>query len=143
MKKFFPWLIAMIILALLVVRLIYRRINGSRSETSWYVSELHYNFSARVDSIIRPGRALISVTHGEVDTRHERKLQHDLKYNGMLQLLIPRGDRYDLLVPGKSLKNDSLYVDSSVDQLLVFRNNELLITRPLSASLRRKPFRID
>jgi hypothetical protein len=143
MKKFLPWLIAIVILVLLVVRLIYRRVNRVRNETNWYVSELHYNFSAKVDSVIRPGRVLIYITSGEADTRRERKLQHELKYNGMLRLLIPSGDRYHFLIPGKSLKNDSLYVDSSADQLLVFRNKELLITRPLSASLWRKPFKVD
>jgi hypothetical protein len=140
MKKFLPWLIAIVILALLVARLIYRRVNGSRNETNWYISELHYDFSARVDSVIRPGRALISITDGEVDTRRERKLQRELKYNGMLRLLVPRGDKYDFIVPGKSMKNDSLYINSDKDQMLVFRNKELLVTRPLSACLRRKPF---
>jgi hypothetical protein len=143
MKKFFPWLIAIVILALLVVRLIYRHVNGIRNETNWYVSELHYKFSAKVDSVIRPGRALIYITNGEVDTQRERRLQRDLKYNGMLWLLIPSGDRYDFLIPGKCLKSDSLYINSSKDQLKVFRNKELIISRPLSVSLRRKPFKVN
>jgi hypothetical protein len=140
MKKILPWLIAIIILIFLVARIFYRRVNRLGNEANWYISQLHYDFSAKVDSIVRPGRALISISNGNFETQREKKLQRELKYHGVLRILIPVGERFDIRVPGSCVKNDSLYINSTEDRLMLFRNKKLIVSRPLSTFLRRKPF---
>lgn len=140
MKKWRPWLIALVIILLLIVRLFYRHVGGVKDERAWYISQLHYDFSARVDSVIRPGRVLVHVTRGKADPDQEWALKDQLHFNGMLHLLISRDGQFDILTPVECLVNDSLYINSDHDRLLVFRNHELIINRPLSSSLRGKPF---
>jgi hypothetical protein len=140
MKKRTPWIIASTVLTLLVVRVGYRHVEALKEEKAWYISQLHYECSATIDSVIRPGRALLSVTNGVMDADREWKLKEKLNAYGMLHLAIRRDSLYDLRVPNEAMANDSVYISSDHDQLLVYRNGELLITRPLSAFLRAKPF---
>ncbi len=140
MKKWTPWLLAIVLLALLVTRLFYRHIGGVEEERRWYISQLHYDFSARVDSVIGPGRVLINVTHGDVDLKREWKLKEELRFNGMLHLVISRGNDLDVLAPVECRPDDSLYINSDKNLLCLYRDQELLLTRPLSTSLRGRPF---
>ena len=140
MKKWIPWLIGVVIIVLLVVRLFYSHINKLKKEKMWYVSELHYNFSARIDSVIRPGRALITTIHGTVDAQREWQLKPKLSAHGVLHLMIVNQKWIDMLVPPHALKNDSLQINSDENRLSVYRDGKLLITRPLSESLRQRPF---
>ena len=125
---------------LLVARLIYSRVDHLKKEKAWYISELHYDFSGRIDLIVRPGRALVTITHGDFDSNREWQLKDRIKYHGLLHLFISREKGYDVRVPLQASLNDSLHVNSDDDQLSLYRNGELIVSRPLSESLRQKPF---
>ena len=140
MKKWTPWIIIVIVFLLLVARLIYSRVDHLKKEKAWYISELHYEFSGRIDSIVRPGRALVTITHGDFDSNREWQLKDSIQYHGLLHLFISREGWYDVRVPLQTSLNDSLYVNSDNDQLSLYRNGELIVSRPLSESLRQKPF---
>lgn len=140
MKKWTIWIIVIIVFLLLVTRLIYWRFDNLKSERAWYISELHYDFSARVDSIVRPGRAIVTIIHGNFDPNREWQLKDGLKYHGILHLLISREVGYDLRVPLQTSLNDSLHIDSDVDQFSLYRHGKLVVSRPLSEFLRVRPF---
>lgn len=127
-------------LLLLVARLIYLRVDHLKREKAWYISELHYDFSARVDSLVRPGRAFITVTSGDFDPDREWQLKGSLQYYAVLHLFISRDSWYDVRVPLEASRNDSLHVRSDLDQVSLYRNGELVTSRPLSEFLRQRPF---
>lgn len=140
MKRWTLWTIIVFAFLLLVVRLIYSRFDHLEREKAWYISELHYDFSARVDSLVRPGRALITVTFGDFDPNREWQLKGNLKYHGILHLFISREERYDVRVPLEASLKDSLHVRSDMNQMSLYRNGELVVSRPLSEFLRQRPF---
>jgi hypothetical protein len=140
MKKWTPWLTGALIVFLLVLRLVFIHVNKLNDEKAWYISQLHYDCSARVDSIARPGRALLTVTGGSLDASREWKLKDELHAHGMLHLIIQRNQWYDLRVPDVTQKNDSICIQSDRDELSLYRNGALVLTRPLSESLRQRPF---
>ena len=140
MKKWIPWLIGVVIIVLLVVRLFYSHIHKLKKEKEWYISELHYNFSARIDSVIRPGRALIIIKNGNFDPDREWQLKRKLSAHGVLHLMIVNQNWIDMLVPPRALQNDSIQINSDEDRLSLYRDGQLLTTRPLSQSLRQRPF---
>ena len=140
MKKRTVWVVTIIVLMFLVVRLGYMRLNDLRTEKAWYLSELHYDCSAQIDSIIRPGRALLRITHGTLNDEHEWKLKERLHMHGVLHLAISNGLWYDLRVPNEALAGDSIYINSDNNELSVYRSGLLLISRPLSDSFRQRPF---
>jgi hypothetical protein len=140
MKKRAVWVASIIVLVFLVVRLGYIRLNDLRNEKAWYLSELHYDCSAKIDSVIRPGRALLRITNGTLNEEREWKLKERLHIHGILHLAILNGPLYDLRVPNEALAGDSVYINSDDNALSVYRDGRLLISRPLSESFRQRPF---
>lgn len=134
------WTAIVIAFLLLVARLIYSRFDHLKDEKAWYISELHYDFSGRIDSLVRPGRALVTITYGDFDPNREWQLKDGLKYHGILHLFISREGWYDVRVPFQASLNDSLHINSDDDQMSLYRNGELIVSRPLSESLRQQPF---
>jgi hypothetical protein len=140
MKKWTPWLIGITILILLVIRLSYTYVNELEKEKAWYISELHYHCSLRVDSIVRRGRALVTLTSGVLDPQREWQLKDKLHAHGILHLIIVNRQRYDLRVPGHTLAKDSIYINSDRNLLSLYRDGKLLSNVSLTESLRQRPF---
>jgi hypothetical protein len=140
MKKWKPWLIVTSIVFLLVLRLFFIHLNKLQNEKAWYMSQLHYNCSTRVDSLMFHNRALLTITWGNLDAEQEWKLKEHLHTHGMLHLIIQRKDRFDLRVPEGTQINDSICLQSDRDELLLYRNGVLVMKRPLSESFRQRPF---
>jgi hypothetical protein len=140
MKKWIPWLIGVVALAALIIRISHAHINELKEEKAWYIANLNYTCSARVDSIIRPGRALLHVTTGTMDPQREWQLKSKIRAHGILHLVISRDSLFDLRVPRATLKGDSLTINSETDQLLIYRNKKLVLSSTLTQSLRQRPF---
>jgi hypothetical protein len=140
MKKWIPWLIGALVVLILLLRLAYSHVGKLNDEKVWYISQLHYDCSARVDSTLFHSRALLTLTSGSLDADREWKLKEKLHAHGMLHLIIQRGTQYDLRVPGEAQVNDSICIHSDRDLLALYRNGALVLTRPLSESLRQRPF---
>lgn len=140
MKYWIKWIIAAVIVALLFVRMIYKLVTRSERERDWYASELHYDFSARIDSMLYSGVALIDVTRGEVDHHREYELRSQLKANGDLWVMVPQNGKYNFRVPYAAKKGDSVSVNSDQDILSLYRDDELIVSRPFKVSIRNSPF---
>ncbi|HYF68457.1 MAG TPA: hypothetical protein VD884_09980 [Ohtaekwangia sp.] len=140
MKKRFVWIIGVSILVLLVTRQGYLHFAKRKAEKAWYVSRLHYKCSAEIHAIIRPGRALLRITAGDLNEDREWELKPQLREHRVLHLAIAKDSLYDLRVPNGVLAGDSVCINSDDDKLSVYRNGKLVITSPLSSSLRASPF---
>lgn len=140
MKKWLPWIIGAFILGLLVLRLIYVQVTSTHDEELWYMSELDFDFSARVDSLPERGRAYLTITGGSFDPTRERTLGKKLKVHGKLRIMQRRKPYWDMWVPTSAAVGDSLYINSDKDTLHVYRGDSLIIARPLSYFLRQRPF---
>jgi hypothetical protein len=140
MKTWLPWIIAAIVILLLAVRAIYIKAHRGEKERAWYMAQLHYDFSARIDSVEKPRRAFIHITNGKFDRQRERELQFELKHHGRLGVVVSEGGQLELLVPYKAEANDSVYVNSDQDILSLYHHGQLVVSRPLSHSLRASPF---
>lgn len=140
MKYWIRWIIAAVVIILLFIRLIYTRITRMEEERAWFLSQLHYKFSARVDSVLWSGRALVEITQGDFDRYREWELQQKLKAHKKLEVMVSRYGKWDLRIPYAARKDDSVYVDSDKDILSLYRKDSLIVTRPFSVSLRDQPF---
>jgi hypothetical protein len=121
MRKGLIWTAVVMLVLLMMARLLYARLGHLDKERAWYISELDCNFSGRIDSLIPPGRALVSITYGDFDPDREWKLKKRLKYHGMLHLFISRKKGYDVRVPSEAALHDSLCINSKQDQLSLYR----------------------
>jgi hypothetical protein len=147
MKKWI--LISLLVCAFLFlgIRMIVNNVNDSDSERQWYISQLGFEFSGEVDSVIMHGKyhglLLFRITKGKIDKSKERKLQHKLKGNGRLDLFVhqPEG-KFEMITPiaYKYQRGDSIYVNTNEDRISLYRKNKLISQYEVMASLRSAPF---
>jgi len=140
MKRKTTGIIVIGILTLLLIRQGYLHMAGRKEEKAWYVSELHYKCSVQIDSVIRPGRALLRVTGGDLNVDREWQLKPRLRIHRILHLALAKDSLYDMRIPTEAMVGDSVYINSDDDHLSVFRNGQLVLTVPLTSSLRASFF---
>lgn len=140
MKYWIYGILGAIVMFLLVVRLIYTSATKQEEEKKWYIKQLDYDFSARVDSILYKGVAVIQITGGKFNPRKEKQLRRQLKEHERMFIVASGDGHQKMRVPFAALKGDSVYVNSSDDVLSLYRGDSLLISRPLNVSLRFSDF---
>ena len=124
------------------------RDNEERRQLEWYSRQLRYEFGAKADTVIslkqRWGYGEIYFTdqEGRVDlaiedslnTTMDSKIRFITKdHDGRLKFIIQNSEKY--------LAGDSLYVNAKENQILVFRDRELISTHQISWSLTYSWFR--
>lgn len=137
------WIATITVLILLTVRMFAHHVNGVRNEKVWYLEQLGFEFSGELDSAGWPGRVLFHVTGGHLDTEKESEIKEQLKYNGMLDLLLYEDNgKLDLVIPDPHhyLPGDSLYLNSKLKVVRFYRDGKLLGEHDLVKSLRGRPF---
>lgn len=128
---------------LLIANILWNHVKGVKSEKQWYLSQLHFEFSAKLDSAEKGGQALLRITQGHIDRQRETELKSDLKYNGWVDLFIYRPDgTLDLMITEniRLAQGDSVYVNTDSGVARFFRNGELIADHSLFKSLRGRPF---
>jgi hypothetical protein len=146
MKK---WLIISLsapALGLLAYNAIRKKAGRVLEEREWYVSQLDYKFSGKIDSVRRIGSQkgfIIFHTNDSIDETLEPFLNRKIKSNGRLRFLVfnPPG-KITIFSPagGKAMAGDSIYVDSAADRLYIFRDGEKVTESVISKYLRGRPF---
>lgn len=140
------WTLAVLIGALFIFlshRLFNKHVVGVASEKQWYIEQLNFKFSGVIDSVNRHGHILFSVTHGSLDRQQESRLNSQLKRNGMLNLFLYKPDEMvELMIPNahRFIAGDSIYVNSSLNMVKVYRGDSLLLQHPLVPLLSGRPF---
>ncbi len=128
---------------LLVANLLYQQRTGMIAEREWFARELHYEFSAQVDSIVMlnkySGKLWCRVTGGD-DPRIEREdsLTSSFKEHDMLYLIFKKsGDMIIFITPsGDQLEvGDSVHVSSETNTIQFFRSGKSVTADKLSRTL--------
>jgi len=143
MKKWITWGVVISVLTFLTTRISTHHVSGVKSERLWYIEQLHFEFSGKLDNLDFPDRVLFRVTSGQLDIEREKAIKEQLKYNGMLDLLLYRDDgRLDLMIidPHEYINGDSLYLNSGLKIVRFYRNGEFIGEHNLIKSLRGRPF---
>ncbi|MEX2235398.1 MAG: hypothetical protein WD824_24760 [Cyclobacteriaceae bacterium] len=128
-------------------RLIYNSFQNSDVEKKWYLENLDIRFSAEVDTVILrtkyQGFILFHVTEGDLDKTVEDKLNEQLVHNHHLKLFVNRPhDQIEIFskMAYRYRPGDSLVINTSKDQLLIFRNDRKIFHRTLMELLKAKDF---
>jgi hypothetical protein len=113
----------------------YNKVQSLESEREWYVSQLAYNFSATVDTVIfldgnvGPGRLFCAVTDGSARAGVEDSLMHQLKHFTELRFNESKNDdTLIFVVPGADRwkANDKILVNTLANELKIFREDVLI-----------------
>jgi hypothetical protein len=127
---------------LLIVRLFFKQNNTMGNEREWFVRELGYEFSARVDSVWmlndHTGKLWCRVTAGNPQVHREDSLKPSFKAHDMLYLIFQHsGDSIVFLVPKGNLvaKGDSVSVSSEKNSIQFFRDKKEVAADELTETL--------
>ncbi len=144
MSSLKKWILGVAITAmvlLLIYRLFTQHVDGVKTEKAWFLSELNYEFSGEVDTVNRANHILFHITHGHLDTNRENELREQLKYWGQLVLFLYKDDKIEMLNgSAKYQPGDSLYLNSDLNVVRIFRKGQLIKESELVGSLRGRPF---
>jgi hypothetical protein len=141
-------LLSLITIAIIGVRFMKNSDNEERRQREWYSKQLRYEFGTRADTVINLkqrwgyGEIYFTDPEGRVDLAIEDSLNTTMdskirfitrEYGGRLKFVIQNSTNY--------LTGDSLYVDARKNQILIFRDGELISTHQISWSLTDRWFR--
>ena len=132
-----------LLMSLLVFRLFFKQKNGIKDERLWFVKSLRYEFSARVDTIVKfndhAGRLRCLLTQGDPQVYREDSLKKLFKDHDMLYLIFKRsGDSLTFVLPNHInliAQGDSLRISSNKNYIQFFRGSKLIVTDSLTETL--------
>jgi hypothetical protein len=128
-------------------RIIFKTMNEVDDEMQSYVQNLHYNFSARVDSVEivsaknQRGFLVCDVTKGKLNEFTEDSLNRNLIQHKRIRFLFfqPNGHfKVFLWDISENKSGDSIAINSDLDEFKIFRNGEVILTREISHSTLHK-----
>ena len=134
------------VLLALVVRFFFLHAEGVKKERRWYVEQLNFEFSAKVDSLLhfRKDRGLLflQITDGEVSKSRERKLNTQLKYNGNLRfmLFVRNKTAIHTTDAGKYVAGDSIRIITRENRIKIYRDKILVSEAEIAKSVSGRPF---
>jgi hypothetical protein len=110
-------------------------------EKNWYLSELHFEFSAKIDSVVNANHILFHVVHGHLDKQREHQLSEKLRYWGRLILFRYDDDKIEMMVGMSNYQpGDSLYLSSDRNIVRIYDQKGGMKEYPLTGLLRGRPF---
>ncbi len=138
-------LITVSILVTLFISGILLKEKGDREEKelkAWYVNQLQYNFSTRIDTVIHLdqkwgyGEVFLTVNHKTLNLHPEDSLNATLK-SQIRFLTKDYYKRIKFVIPGsRKYKNgDSVYIDSRTQKIFIYRNTTHISTVRISDAL--------
>lgn len=132
-----------LLMLLLIARLIFKQISDDDDERKWFVKELGYEFTARVDTVwifnANAGRLRCVLTHGDPQIEREDSLKRHFKQHDRLFLIFKRSaDSLYFMLPEKIklvAQGDSVRVSSRENSISFFREGKPLMTDSLTETL--------
>jgi len=139
------WIVVICVLMLLAVRAIFKTENEIESEIQFYVHNLNYNFTAKVDSVILlkkgGGYLICKITSGRCNESTEDSLNHHLINFKRIRFLHFKPSGQFLIVTGQPDKlrpRDSIVINSEEDKFHIFRNGLNILKTKISLCTRHK-----
>ncbi len=128
---------------LLIVRAVFKQKNGVTDERKWFAKALHYEFSARVDSVLmfnpNAGRLRCFIIVGDPQIHREDSLKRSFKHHDMLFLIFKRSaDSITFVLPNHAnfvAKGDCVRVISRQNSIQFFRAGKPMFIDSLSNTL--------
>ncbi len=136
--------IARFLMLLLLLRALFHQRSSGSDERKWFVKALHYEFSARVDSVLmfnqNSGRLRCLLTTGDPQVDREDSLKRLFKHHDMLCTLIFKrsADSIMFVLPDHAslvAKGDSMRVSSRENRVQFFRAGKPVVTDSLTETL--------
>jgi hypothetical protein len=148
MKKWMIIGLTIVVLLLLLVRGLYVHWNNAKNERPEYVKDLHFHFSATVDSLRvfsrTNGLVYFHTTGGDLNRSTEHRINQHLKYNRELQFIFNPFGKDKLGFHARDLNNyntgDSLVINSDEDKIYIYRKEKLVAQSLISKALSGRPF---
>ena len=144
MKQWIGVGVAAILLLAVAGRNVYEVFAGIDREIQSYVSNLNYDFKARVDSVVSlkkgGGYLICKITSGRCSRSREDSLNEHLTNFKRIRFLHFRSDdQFLIMVGGKKFRaGDSIVVNSQEDKFQVYRSGENILNAKISQSTRHK-----
>lgn len=144
MKKIYLIVGLVVIAIVLAIRFGLMESTGAADERQWFAENLHYEFTAEVDSAralrgeAGPGKIWCRVTTGNPDVGAEDSLERKLEKYKSLAFVTDRSDNIITCYvtdAHRYLPGDSVIVSSSSNRIEVFRSGKSVFTESLSAQL--------
>jgi len=141
------WLIVALAVGLLLFltgRLLLNGYSEGEAERQWYVEQLGFKFSGKVDTVIMKtkyhGLVLFHLAEGTVDRKKEDRLNEQLVYNGALRFLVFRNDQvqFKTKIAYLYLPGDSLCVNTQKNVVVTYRKREMITRYPVTESLNER-----
>ncbi|MGC4022222.1 MAG: hypothetical protein QM734_09890 [Cyclobacteriaceae bacterium] len=124
---------------------VYDVFNDIDNENQAYVSNLNYDFTARIYSVVSlkkgGGYLICQIIRGRCNRSTEDSLNRHLKNFKRIRFLFFNSDDQFVIVNGSADKYqqyDSIYVNSKEDRLDFFTNGEKALTNKITHSTRHK-----
>ena len=133
--------VAAVLLILGTVRLMLKTKDEFEDERQSYIRSLHYNFSAKVDSLVvvssknRRGFLVCELTEGKLTSLLEDSLNQHLKYHEWIRFLFfnSHGQAQIFLEDIFNYNvGDSVFVNSNTDIFNVYRNEKRILKSSVS-----------
>ena len=138
---------AIALLLFLIARITFKTMNEVDDEMKYYVRNLHYNFSARVDSIeiLNPKRKhgflVCNLTRGKLNEITEDSLnRHLINYKRIRFIFFQSNGQFKIFLwnLSKFESGDSIAANSDRDEFKIFRNREEILKSKITQSTLHK-----
>jgi hypothetical protein len=91
MKKLMIWLGVIGTLIFLTTRMFFHHVDGVRNEKKWYIDQLDFEFSGKLENHDSPDKVLFRLTKGQLNIEREKSIKAKLKYNGSFGFIVVSG----------------------------------------------------
>jgi len=143
MKRKLLIVLGLVVLIALVTQTVSDYIQNVNNEHRWYLSQLNFEFSGEIDTV-KNRHIAFHVTHGPLNPEREALVNTWLTYNGFAYLFAYRdNNRIELMIDSafRYQRGDSVYLNTTINQIRIYRNHKILAERSLLKSIRAKPFK--
>jgi hypothetical protein len=141
MKRWLIILTTSVIFLFLVARLVIKGYSDGEDERRWYIQQLGFEFSGRVDTVIMKtkyqGLIVFHVTDGNVDKAREDRLNEQLVHNHRIRFLTFRQKdqiQFSSKIAYQYLPGDSVCVNTQQNQVVMYRKGKRISGYPVMES---------
>jgi hypothetical protein len=143
MKRTLLITLGLFVLVWLGIQAVRDYITDFKNEHHWYLSQLNFEFSAEIDTVWNR-HIVFHATRGNLNSEREAVVNTRLKHNGFAALFSYGEDNHVALMIDSAFmykKGDSLYVNTAIDRIRIYRNHKILSEKSLVKSIRAKPYK--
>jgi len=147
MKRWLMIVLATGLFVFLVGRLLINGYSKGEAERQWYIDQLGFEFSGKVDTVIMKtkyhGLIVFHVTEGNVNKAREDRLNEQLVHNSNIRFLVFKSRdqiQFTSKIAYQYLPGDSVYINTKQNQIVMYRMGKRISGYPVTESLNERFF---